>query len=49
MAAAVTVSQLSRGLNSSDDSVQSLAPSRGVLTLFGHGIVVKIERGSSAH
>jgi CRISPR/Cas system-associated endonuclease Cas1 len=45
MAAAVTVSQLSSALNSSSDAPRSLTPSRGVVTLFGYGIVVRVERG----
>ena len=40
MAASLTVSQLASSLNSAADA-PPLTPRRGVLTLFGYGIVVR--------
>lgn len=45
MAAALTVPQLSPSLNSPLDVPRPLVPSRGVVTLFGYGITVRVERG----
>src|SRR5216684_823376 len=44
MAAAPTVSQLSSSLNSSQPD-ELLTPRRGVVTLFGYGITVRVDRG----
>jgi CRISPR/Cas system-associated endonuclease Cas1 len=43
MAASVTVAQLSSSLNASGS--RRLSPARGVVTLFGYGINVRVERG----
>jgi hypothetical protein len=43
MAALLTVPQLSSAHNPDDPS--ALVPRRGVLTLFGYGIKVKLDRG----
>ena len=45
MAASLTVPQLSSTLNSSTVSARPLTPSRGVVTLFGYGISVRVDRG----
>ena len=44
MAASFTVPQLPSGLNSSTTS-RPLSPTRGVVTLFGYGIGVRVDRG----
>src|SRR5262245_54691458 len=44
MAASDTVPQLSSSLNPSV-AVRPLRPSRGVITVFGYGISVRVERG----
>lgn len=45
MAASVTVPQVSSSLNSWTDLPRSLTPSRGIVTLFGYGIAVRVDRG----
>ena len=45
MAASQTVPQLAPALNVPQDGLRRLAPVRGVVTLFGHGITVRVERG----
>jgi CRISPR-associated endonuclease Cas1 len=45
MAATQTLHQLPQSLNSSTVTVRPLAPRHGVVTLFGYGISVRVERG----
>ena len=45
MAASLTVSQLSPPLNSPLDIPRRLTPSRGIVTLYGYGISVRVNRG----
>lgn len=45
MAASQTLHQLPQSLNSCTVTAQAQAPPRGVLTLFGYGISVRVERG----
>ena len=45
MAAALTVPQLSSTLNSSTNPPRALIPARGIVTLFGYGISVRVDRG----
>ena len=45
MAASLTVPQLPSSLNSSTDVLRRLTPSRGIVTLFGYGITVRVDRG----
>lgn len=45
MAASVTVPQISSSLNSSTDLPRALTPSRGIVTLFGYGVSVRVDRG----
>lgn len=45
MVASVTVPQLPPSLNPSTEIRQLLTPARGVVTLFGYGITVRVDRG----
>ena len=45
MAATQTLHQLPQSLNSSTVTARPLAPRHGVVTLFGYGISVRVERG----
>ena len=44
MAASFTVPQLSSDLNS-PDAPRPLTPTRGIVTLFGYGICIRVDRG----
>ena len=45
MAASLTVSQLASALNSSANAPQLIRPIRGVVTLTGYGISIRVDRG----
>lgn len=45
MAAPLTVPQVPASLNSDSEGTQPLRPRRGVVTLFGYGITVRVDRG----
>ena len=45
MVATQTVHQLPQPLNSSTETARPLAPRHGVVTLFGYGISVRVDRG----
>src|SRR5688572_32892199 len=45
MAASLTVSQLASALNSSANAPQPIRPIRGVVTLTGYGISIRVDRG----
>ena len=45
MVATQTVHQLPQPLNSSTETARPLVPQHGVVTLFGYGICVRVDRG----